>query len=100
MMARNRPVSIDADFIGGFPKGMRDLGYAGGKNLTIEWRFADGQYERLPQLVAELLKLKVDVIVAVGPPVIVAAQQASLTTPIVMLSGLDPVDAGFVKTLA
>ena len=79
---------------------MRDLGYIEGKNLVIESRFADGAYERLPDLAADLVKLKVDVILAVGPPVISAAQKTTTTIPIVMVTGLDPVDAGFVKTLA
>ena len=100
LAARRRPVSFDADFFGAFPRGMRDLGYVEGKNLVIEWRFSDGHYERLPDLAAELVNLKVDVIVASGPPVIVAMQKATKTIPIVILTGLDPVEAGFVKTLA
>ena len=79
---------------------MRELGYVEGKNLVIEWRFADGQYERLPGLAAELVQLKVDVIVAGGPPAIIAAQKATTTIPIVMVTSIDPVDAGFVKSLA
>jgi len=67
---------------------------------VIEWRFADGEYERLPALAAELVKLKVDVILAVGPPVIIAAQKSTATIPIVIVTGLDPADAGFVKSLA
>lgn len=97
---RRRPVSLDTDFLGAFPQGMHELGYVEGKNLVIEWRFADSQYERLPGLAAELVRLKVDVIVAAGPPVIIAAQKATTTIPIVILTGLDPVHAGFVKSLA
>jgi putative ABC transport system substrate-binding protein len=95
-----RQLSHDSDFLSAFPKGMRDLGYIEGKNLVIEWRFADGEYERLPDLAAELVKLKVDILLAVGPPVIIAAQKTTTTVPIVIVTGLDPVDAGFVKTLA
>jgi ABC-type uncharacterized transport system substrate-binding protein len=99
-LAGRRPVSLDTDNYGAFPRGMRELGYVEGKNLVIEWRFADGQYERLPGLVAELVRLKVDVIVAAGPPVVVAAQKATTTIPIVIVTGIDPVAAGFVKSLA
>ena len=95
-----RRLSHDSDFLTAFPKGMHDLGYIEGKNLVIEWRFADGEYERLPDLAAELVKLKVDIILAVGPPVIIAAQKSTTTIPIVIVTGLDPADAGFVKSLA
>ena len=79
---------------------MRDLGYVEGKNLAIEWRFAEGEYERLPGMAAELVQLKVDVIMALGPPAIVAAQKATTTIPIVVVTSVDPVGAGFVKSLA
>jgi putative ABC transport system substrate-binding protein len=83
-----------------FLKGMRDLGYMEGKNLVIEWRFADGNFERLPSLAADLVSSKVDVIVAVGSPAISAAQKATPTIPIVMATTGDPVGSGFVKSLA
>src|SRR3981081_873406 len=67
-----------------FLKRMRELGYVEGKNLMIEWRFADGKLERLPGLAAELVQLKVDVIVAQSSPAISAAQRATTTIPIVM----------------
>jgi putative ABC transport system substrate-binding protein len=97
---RRRPASLDTDYFGAFPRGMRDLGYVEGKNLVIEWRFADGKFEHLPGLAAELVRLKVDVIVAAGPPAIVAAQKATTTIPIVIVTSIDPVDAGLVKSLA
>jgi putative ABC transport system substrate-binding protein len=100
LAARRRPVSLDTDFYGAFPRGMRELGYVEGKNLVIEWRFADGKFEHLPGLAAELVRLKVDVIVAAGPTVIIAAQKATTTIPIVIVTSIDPVDAGFVKSLA
>jgi putative ABC transport system substrate-binding protein len=83
-----------------FLKGMRDLGYVEGKNLVVEWRFADGNFERLPGLAADLVRLKVDVIVAVASGAIGAAQKATTTIPIVMATTGDPVGSGFVKSLA
>jgi putative ABC transport system substrate-binding protein len=99
-LSLRRPASLNSDFYGAFLQGMRDLGYVEGKNLVIEWRFADGKLERLPELAAELVKLKVDVIVAAGPQAISAAQKATVTIPIVMATAPDPVGSGFVKSLA
>ena len=92
--SRNSPIT-DA-----FLQGMRELGYVEGKNLVIEWRFAEGKLERLPGLAAELVRLKVDVMVAGGSPAISAAQKATTTIPIVMTPAGDPVGSGFVKSLA
>ena len=97
---RARPASMDADFLGGFPQGMRERGYVEGKNLVIEWRFADGDLTRLPALAAELVQLKPDVIVASGPQAISAAQKATATIPIVMGVTGNPVVEGFVASLA
>lgn len=83
-----------------FLDGLRELGYVEGKNLVIEYRWAEGHYERLPSLATELVRLPVDVIVAVGDPVIFAAKQATSTIPIVMASVGDPVARGFVVSLA
>jgi ABC-type uncharacterized transport system substrate-binding protein len=80
--------------------GMRELGYVEGKNLVIEARYGDGNYDRLPALAAELVWLKVDVIVAVPSPAIRAAQHATTTIPIVFPSTGDPVGSGFVASLA
>jgi putative ABC transport system substrate-binding protein len=79
---------------------MGERGYVEGKNLIIEWRFADGEYERLPALAAELVRLKVDVIVASTSPAIRAAQKATTTIPIVFPTTGDPVGSGFVASLA
>ena len=65
-------------------EGLRDLGYVEGKNLVIEWRFADGNTERLPALAAELVRQKVDIIVATGAPAASAAQKSTATIPIVI----------------
>jgi putative tryptophan/tyrosine transport system substrate-binding protein len=83
-----------------FRDGLHELGYVEGKNVVIEYRWAEGKYERLPDLAAELVRLSVDVIVAVGDPVIFAAKQTTSTTPIVMASVGDPVGRGFVVSLA
>ena len=83
-----------------FLQGMSELGYVEGKNVVVEWRFADGAYERLPYLAAELVRLNVDVIVAPSSSAIRAAQQATKTTPIVFISTGDPVGSGFVASLA
>ena len=83
-----------------FLDGLHALGYAEGKNLVIEYRWAEGHYDRLPGLASELVRLPVDVIVAVGDPVILAAKQATSTIPIVMASVGDPVARGFVVSLA
>jgi putative ABC transport system substrate-binding protein len=81
-------------------QGMRELGYIEKKNLVIEARYGDGNYDRLPDLAGELVRLKVDVIVAVPSPAIRAAQHATTTIPIVFPSTGDPVGSGFVASLA
>ena len=80
--------------------GLRDFGYVEGKNIAFELRFADGKYERLNELAAELVRLKVDVIVTQGTPGALAAKQATTTIPIVMVSSGDPVASGLVSSLA
>ena len=80
--------------------GLREFGYVEGKNIIIEYRWAEGKYERLPGLAAELVQMKVDVIVAAAPPAIRAAQQATGTIPIVMVGAADPVGSGFVASLS
>jgi putative ABC transport system substrate-binding protein len=80
--------------------GLRHLGYVDGQNLRIEHRFADGQAERLPTLVAELVRLNVDAIVAGSNQTIAVAKRATTTIPIIMTTTADPVGAGFVASLA
>ena len=92
---------VDSDFVyGPFTQGMRKLGYVEGKNLVIEWRSAEGKAERLPELAAELVRLKVDVLATFGTPASLAAQKVTTTIPMVMISVGDPVGAGLVKSLA
>jgi putative ABC transport system substrate-binding protein len=99
-LSLRRLASLDSDYVGAFPLGMRELGYVEGKNLVIEWRSADGKYERLPGLAAELVQLKVDAIVVGSTPATSAAQQATMSIPIIMGNSGDPVGSGFVKSLA
>ena len=83
-----------------FRQGLRDLGYAEGKNIVVEYRYAEGNNERLPSLVAELVQLKVDVVVVVALPAIRAAKEATKTIPIVMVTNFDPVAFGLVASFA
>ncbi|HEY7040404.1 MAG TPA: ABC transporter substrate-binding protein [Methylomirabilota bacterium] len=81
-------------------EGLHDLGYVEGQNLTVEFRSADGHFDRLPQILAELIGLRVDIIVTIGDPVVAAAKAATSTIPIVMAGAGDPVGRGFVSSLA
>ena len=83
-----------------FRRGLRDLGYIEGKNILVEYRYIEGNPDRIPGLVAELVQLKVDVLVATAPPAIREAKQASKTIPIVMVTTQDPVATGVVDSLA
>ncbi len=83
-----------------FSQGLRDLGYVEGQNVAIEYRSAEGKLEQLPELAAELVRLKVAVIVTSGTPAAQAAKQATTTTPIVMATAADAVGSGLVAGLA
>jgi putative ABC transport system substrate-binding protein len=92
---------VDADpYYGPFRQGMRELGYVEGKNLVVEWRSAESKTERLPDLAAELVRLKMDVIVTEAAVATLAAQKGTSTIPIVMANVGDPVGTGVVKSLA
>jgi len=93
-------LSLDAPRLGAFRQGLRDLGYIEGRNLVIEIRSADGKHERLPALAAELVALKVDVILAPTTVTALAAKQATKTIPIVFAGTTDPVASGLVTSLA
>jgi ABC-type uncharacterized transport system substrate-binding protein len=80
---------------------LRELGYIEGQNIATEYRYAEGKLDRVPELAAELVRLKVDIIVVGGPIPIRAAKNATKTIPIVMVGlGPDPVEAGFIESLA
>ena len=83
-----------------FRQGLRELGYVEGKNIVIEYRAAAGKREQLPELITELVRLKVDVIVTAGPSPTRAAKEARVTIPIVMTNDGDPVGSGVVASLA
>src|SRR5437762_5799187 len=89
------PARIEA-----FRRGLRELGYVEGKSIVIEYRYAEGNPDRLPALLAELVRLKADVIVTAGPPGTRAAKEAAVTIPIVMGFDNDTVGNGFVASLA
>jgi putative ABC transport system substrate-binding protein len=93
-------LSITANRAEAFRQGLRGLGYIEGKNIIIEWRSGEGKEDRLPALAAELVRLKVDVIVTSGPRPTHSAKQATATIPIVMAQDPDPVGSGFVASLA
>ena len=84
----------------GFHQGLRELGYTEGRNLEMLWRSSQGKNERAPELAAELVRLKVEVILATGSPMLRAAQAATSTIPIVFTGVGDPVARGFVASLA
>ena len=92
--------SANAARIEAFRQGLRELGYVEGKNIVIEFRSAEGKFDRLPDLAAEIVRLKVDVIVTTGPIVNRPAKEATSTIPIVMGFDNDPVGNGFVASLA
>ena len=93
----NATPDLNAD---AFQQGLRDLGYVEGKNILVEYRYLEGKEDRTPTLLAELLQLKVDVLVVISLPSIQAAKQATKTIPIVMVTNFDPVATGLVDSLA
>src|SRR5438094_8053889 len=93
-------LSANAARIEAFRQGLRELSYVEGKNIVIEWRSADGKLDRLPELAAELVRLKVAVIVTSGGALTRRAKEATSTIPIVMTNDPDPVGDGFVASLA
>jgi len=93
-------VSSSATSVEAFRLGLRQLGYIEGQNIIIEWRYADGRSDRLPDLAAELVRIKVDVIVTSATSPTEAAKKATNTIPIVIASHNDPIGAGLVASLA
>jgi putative tryptophan/tyrosine transport system substrate-binding protein len=94
------PASVQSTQVEAFRRRLRELGYVEGQNIFIEYRYAEGKLERLPDLAADLVRLKVDVIVASAPRAVFAAKKASTTIPIVFAIATDPVGLGLVSSLA
>jgi len=96
----SRTSDAEKSRLAAFQQGLRELGYLGGKNIAIEYRYAEGNFEKLPELAAELVRLKVDVLVTTGAPAAHAAKNATSVIPIVMGNAADPVGTGLVASLA
>ncbi len=96
----NSTPELEANLIGPFRDGLRRLGYREGQNLTIEYRWAEGNYARFPALVAELIALDVAVIVTAGTPATLAVKKATRSVPLVMVAVGDPVGTGIVPSLS
>jgi putative ABC transport system substrate-binding protein len=96
----NSTAALEANLVGPFREGLRDLGYVEGRNILIEYRWAEGGYERFPALIAELIALKVDVIVTAGTPATLAVKKVTTSVPLVMIAVGDPVATGIVASLA
>ena len=96
----NSTEALEANLVKPFREGLRDLGYVEGQNLQIEYRWANGQYERLPGLIAELLAAKVDVLLTAGTPATLAVKKATTAVPLVMIAVGDPVGTGIVPSLS
>src|SRR5438477_4892382 len=89
-----RPDALESSPQGGILQGMRELGYAEGKDFVVEWRFAGGLNESYPNIAADLIRLKVDIIVASNSRAVQVLRQATSTIPIVMVGVTDPVGSG------
>ena len=95
----NSTAELEANLVGPFRDGLRALGYEEGRNIVIEYRWAEGKYERFPALIAELIALKVDVIVTAGTPASLAVKKATTSIPLVMVAVGEPVATGLVASL-
>jgi len=96
----NSTAALEANLVGPFRAGLRDLGYVEGRNVLIEYRWTEGKYERFPALIGDLVALKVDVIVTAGTPATLAVKKATTSIPLVMVAVGDPVGTGIVPSLS
>jgi putative ABC transport system substrate-binding protein len=95
----NSTAALEANLVGPFRDELRALGYEEGRNLAIEYRWAEGRYERFPTLIAELIASKIDVIVTAGTPATLAVKKATTSIPLVMIAVGDPISTGIVQNL-
>jgi len=95
----NSTPALEANLVGAFREGLREMGYVEGQNILVEYRWAEGKYERLPALVAELLARNVEVIVTAGTPASHAVKKATTSVPFVMVAVGDPVASGLIPSL-
>ena len=96
----NSSAALEANLVGPFREGLHELGYVEGRNIVIEYRWAEGKYERFPALIAELAALNVDVIVTAGTPAALAVKRTTPSIPLVMAAVGDPIGVGLVASLA
>ncbi len=96
----NSTAALEANLVGPFREGLRDFGYIEGQNVVIEYRWAEGKYDRFPALIGELLARKVAVIVTAGTPATLAVKKATTSVPVVMIAVGDPVGTGIIASLS
>ena len=96
----NSTAALEVNLVGPFREGLRDLGYVEGRNVLIEYRWAEGKYERFPELIGELVNLQVEIIVTAGTPASLAVKKAATSIPLVMIAVGEPVATGLVTSLA
>ena len=96
----NSTPALEENLVGSFREGLRDLGYVEGKNILVEYRWAEGNYDRFPALIGELVAQKVDIIVTAGTPASLAVKKAAPSIPLVMAAVGDPIGTGLIESLA
>jgi ABC-type uncharacterized transport system substrate-binding protein len=96
----NSTAALETNLVDAFREGLRELGYEEGRNIAIEYRWADGNYDRFPTLAEELIAAKVDAIVTAGTPAALAVKRTTTTVPLVMVAVGDPIGTGLVSSLA
>jgi putative ABC transport system substrate-binding protein len=96
----NSTAALETNLVDAFREGLRELGYEEGRNIAIEYRWADGNYDRFPTLAEELIAARVDAIVTAGTPAALAVKRATTTVPLVMVAVGDPIGTGCVEPSA